>query len=102
MNGIKYDNDKLRWSLLPFNVMVDVVKVLMYGSKKYEDDNWKKVDNTKERYFNAGMRHFLAWWMGEKLDEETKLSHLAHAICCLIFLLWFEKEEKGDDNSNRF
>jgi hypothetical protein len=34
MNGIKYDNDKLRWLLLAFKVLEDVVKVLMYGLKR--------------------------------------------------------------------
>jgi hypothetical protein len=97
MNGVKYDNDKLRWSLLPFGPIQEVIKVLMYGSKKYEDDNWKKVDNAKERYFNAAMRHLTEWWEGEKLDDETGISHLAHSICCLLFLLWFEGSEKDDN-----
>ena len=28
---------------------------------------------------------------GEQLDPESKLPHLAHAVCCLLFILWFEE-----------
>ena len=49
-----------------------------------------KVENPKERYYDAAMRHLYAWFNGEPKDIETGESHLAHAICCLLFLLWFE------------
>lgn len=88
--GIKFDNDKEQWSLLPFETMREVVHVLMFGAKKYAPDNWKHV-NPNERYFDACIRHLTAWQNGEKNDKETGKNHLAHAICCLIFLLWKEK-----------
>jgi len=88
--GIKYDSNKLQWYLLPFEVLQDVVRVLMLGAKKYAPYNWKYV-KPKERYFDACMRHLTAWQAGEKKDPESGLSHLAHAICCLVFLLWHDK-----------
>ena len=78
---------------LPFNIMQDVIRVLMHGAHKYSPNNWKKV-KPKERYFDACIRHLVAWQSKEKLDVESKLPHLAHAICCLIFLLWNDKEIK--------
>lgn len=53
-------------------------------------DNWQHVENPRERYYDAAMRHLYAWFNGESKDLETGESHLAHAICCLLFLLWFE------------
>jgi len=88
--GVKYDNDKPRWYLLPWNAVEEVVKVLTLGAVKYEDDNWKRVDNAKSRYFSALLRHLTAWVGGETNDSETGLNHLAHAGCCLLFLLWFD------------
>jgi hypothetical protein len=87
MEGVKYDNDKPRWDLLPMGPVEEVVKVLTYGARKYDDENWRKVDNQRSRYYAAAMRHIVAWWRGEKLDPETGYSHLAHAMCCLIFLM---------------
>lgn len=94
--GIKFDNDKPQWSLLPFKALKEVVDVLTYGAKKYAPDNWKKVPNAKQRYIDAGFRHFTAYAAGEKLDPETGKSHLAHAMCCLLYLLAFEiGEDRG-------
>jgi hypothetical protein len=94
--GVKYDNDKPQWSLLPFKALGQVVEVLTYGAKKYAPDNWKKVPNAKQRYIDAGFRHLTAYAAGEKLDNETGKSHIAHAICCLLYLLAFEiGEDRG-------
>jgi hypothetical protein len=68
--------------------------VLTYGSRKYADDNWKIVPDARKRYVSAAFRHLTDWAGGEKKDSETGKSHLAHAICCLLFLLWFEQEDE--------
>ena len=42
------------------------------------------------RYYDAMQRHIDAWWQGEQKDPETGEHHLAHAICCGMFLWWFD------------
>lgn len=91
-NGVKLDQGKPRWELLPYRELEEVVKVLTFGAKKYAPDNWQKVEDGKNRYFGACLRHLTAWKNGEKIDKESKLSHLGHAICCILFMLWFDKE----------
>jgi len=91
MQGVKYDTEKLRFDLIPKGTIKEIVKVLTFGSKKYADDNWQVVPGKRKRYYAALMRHIDAWWTGEINDPETKLSHLAHAGCCILFLLWVEK-----------
>ena len=92
--GIEYDDGKARWELIPFRAMRAVVDVLTHGSRKYADDNWKIVPYARKRYIIAASRHLTDWAGGEKKDSETGKSHLAHAICCLLFLLWFEQEDE--------
>lgn len=89
--GKKHDNNKPRFSLLPSQIW-QVIDVLEFGAKRYGIDNWQQVDNAKERYFNACHRHLQAWWSGERLDSESGLPHLAHAVCCLLFLMWGDDE----------
>jgi hypothetical protein len=96
--GVKYDNNKLRWSLVPEGVMDEVIQVLEYGAKKYAPDNWKHVPQATTRYYDAAMRHINAWWQGEGFDAETKRSHLAHAICCLMFLQWLEESSITEED----
>ena len=39
--GIKFDDNKPDYSLIPPNALEDVVKVLTIGAKKYDRHNWK-------------------------------------------------------------
>lgn len=94
MKGRKFDLGKTRWELLPWDEVEDIVRVLMFGSAKYEDFNWQKVPEAKARYFDASMRHLIAWKQGEKKDKETGISHLAHLGCCALFLAWFDRQEE--------
>ena len=90
--GRKLDAGKPRWSLLPWNALGAVVSVLEFGARKYAPGNWRHVPDARTRYFDAAQRHLLAWWSGEKSDPETQFPHLAHALCCLLFLLALELE----------
>lgn len=90
--GLKFDSDKLEFSLLPKGVLQPIIRVLGFGKKKYAADNWQRVDNARERYYNAIQRHMTSWWEGEKTDPETGENHLAHAACCILFLLWFDNQ----------
>jgi hypothetical protein len=110
MEGKKYDGEKPRMYLLPPKTLLEVSKVLTFGAAKYDEHNWKKLDNLQNRYTGAALRHIFAHMDGEDLDPETGLDHLAHALCCLMFKLEAklengESEEEGlrkpDGNEHR-
>lgn len=85
--GVKLDAEKPMFDLVPPRALARMVDVLTYGAKKYAPDNWRKVPDRRRRYFAAAMRHLWAWWRGESVDAESGLPHLAHAACCVFFLL---------------
>jgi hypothetical protein len=91
--GVKYDYQKPRYDLIPFDQLEDTVKVLTFGAKKYTPDNWQKVE--PYRYIGAAFRHLVARCMGEIYDKETGLPHTAHAVCCLWFLGWHDAQKKN-------
>ena len=97
--GIKYDTNKPEWYLLPLKPIEEIVKVLTHGAEKYGPDNWKKV-KPQHRYYNAMMRHIRAYQDNEWFDPDSGLPHLAHAGCCLIFLLWFGMEDRKQCQKN--
>lgn len=91
---MKFDEGKARWDLLPFEDIEDIVDVLTHGSNKYGDSNWKLVVSSpggKERYFSAAMRHLCSWRLGNKLDRESGLRHLAQAVTNILFLMWNDR-----------
>jgi hypothetical protein len=90
--GVKHDQDKPDYTLVPYKALDEVVKVLTYGSKKYSRDNWRHVD--PKRYEAAMMRHFSKYMQGEPIDPETGYHHIAHMACSVLFLL--ENELKKD------
>lgn len=94
VDGTKHDAGKIRYHLFPVLAEEEIVKVLEYGAQKYAEDNWRSVPNAHYRYYDAMRRHVEAWRKGHKLDDESKQHHLAHAICCLVFLLSFDLEKK--------
>ena len=87
--GVKYDIGKLQWGLLPIRELEEVVEVLTKGANKYAKDNWKNV-RPVDKYVDASFRHIVAWLKGERDDPDFGTHHLANAISCLLFLMWFD------------
>ncbi len=92
--GVKFDLGKLPLDLWSPYALIETAKVLQFGAEKYEPYNWAKGINYS-RVYSALQRHLLAWWAGENLDEETEITHLAHAMCCMMFLLHYECSPTG-------
>jgi len=83
--GSKYDEGKANFSLIPPETLEEIAKVFTFGAKKYGEYNWQHV-KPHQRYEAAAMRHIIADKKGEKLDPESGLTHLSHAITSLIML----------------
>jgi len=94
---VKDDNAKTRYDLLPPELLEETAKVLTFGAQKYSAHNWAQGASWS-RYFSAMMRHMWAWWRGEDNDPETGFSHLAHAACCLSFLIAYQRRGLGEDD----
>ena len=108
--GMKFDDDKLQWHLLPIKAVEEEIKVLMLGAEKYEENNWQVVPDGVIRYVNAAYRH-----LGEIInmlnegkslieiaslkDKDTGLHPLASTSCDIHFALWLLGKIKAFDNN---
>ena len=97
MEGKKYDNGKPLIGLVPYCSIRAIAEVLTFGAKKYGPWNWAKGMKWS-RLHDACLRHLGAWSMRVEKDEESGLSHLAHAGCCLMFLIAYEILGTGEDD----
>lgn len=95
--AVKADATKNRLELLPMRPLEDIGIALTFGATKYSDHNWLK-GMPWSRIWGALLRHLFAWWRGEDKDAETGLSHLAHAGCCLLFLMEYECHHQDRDD----
>jgi len=98
--GMKFDDDKLLCMAMPAQEYKQILEVLTNGAKKYKIDNWKVVDNARNRYMNGLERHFLDYKEAVQTgNEDLKFDngeggmgthHLANLICNAIFLMYFD------------
>ena len=91
--GLKYDDGKLQYGLIPPIATRSLAQVLTFGAAKYAPNSWQTVQDGERRYLDALYRHLEAYRTGESTDSESGLSHLAHAITNVAFLLHFEQEK---------
>lgn len=82
---------KLRYDLVPPEWIEAMAEVMSYGAQKYDDNNWRS--GVASNYEAALMRHFQAWRMGEDIDPESHLPHLAHALANIGILITLTAKE---------
>lgn len=97
MAGVKFDTDKPRMDLIPSEALKEVAKVMTFGAEKYGDHNWREGMDW-HRMYGAAQRHLNDWNTGRDHDDETGLPELAHAACCILMLLSYQKTNTGKDD----
>ena len=100
MSAIKNDSGKPRLELLPTAPLEQIAQVLAFGAAKYGEHNWRG-GMSWGRMVGACLRHVSAWMRGQDQDPESGLPHLAHAACCLLFLLEYTQTGVGTDDRYR-
>lgn len=91
--GLKYDDGKLRWDLLPLDVVEKLVEIYEFGANKYGENNWRTIENGYKRCRAAMFRHLTAYDKGEHVDSESGKSHLAHAAWNALSMVFFAERE---------
>lgn len=83
---VKQKKGKLPMHLILWKPVKWLVKIRMYGLKKYPNaENYKNVDTLD--WYDACLRHLIAWGEQEFEDKESGYPHLAHALCNLCYLM---------------
>lgn len=97
VEGVKHDAGKPPISLISRVAIEQEAMVMAYGVSKYGTHNWRGGMDYS-RLVDAALRHIFAFADGQDTDAETGISHLAHARCCLGFLLEFQARNVGTDD----
>ena len=97
LEGQKLDTGKIRMDLLDPYAIEQLAEVLSFGSRKYAAWNWVG-GIAYSRLTAALLRHVFAFLKGEDNDPETGLPHIAHAMCCCMFILGLSKRRDDCDD----
>ena len=95
--GEKFNEGKLKWSLVSWKALEPMVQVLMFGAKKYAPNNWKKGVSYTETCESL-QRHINSFLEGEDIDKESKIVHIGHILCNAMFLSYMFLFRKDMDN----
>lgn len=95
--ALRYNEGKPKFSLISLIALIPMIRVLMYGAKKYTThnpdgsvkstgaNNWKK-GLKKSEVLDSLQRHIAALLEGEENDPESGLPHIGHIQCNTMFL----------------
>lgn len=67
-------------------VLAELGVAMLEGAVKYGKFNARVLGVRSSVYYDATMRHLLAWFEGEDIDPDSGLSHVTKAIASLVVL----------------
>lgn len=98
-------------SAVPMNVVAEMGLGMMDGALKYGRFNFRVVGVRSSVYFDAAMRHLIAWWEGEDEDQDTcerdasgqaipgtGVHHITKLLTCLAVLRDAQLQGKAEDD----
>lgn len=101
-SGSRFNENKLRYDLLPVNALTHVSKVFEFGAKKYGEYNWRKGMSWNSVVASIE-RHLAAFKLGEDYDKESGLLHISHLVTNGLFLLdYYRYYPQGDDRTHEY
>lgn len=95
--GLRFNEGKPRWGLVPQSSLIPMVRVLEFGANKYGNKNWQKGLPVME-ICESLKRHLDAFMEGEDNDKESGISHIGHIQCNAMFLQWMVENKPQLDN----
>lgn len=101
---MKFDKGKPKIHLVPPAAIRAIAEVFTFGAEKYGEHNWRQ-DRDKfpySRHISSIQRHLLDFQDGIDNDDESGLSHLAHAMTQLMILYTITQEAPQMDDRFKF
>ncbi len=78
--------NKAPMSCVPISVIAEMAVAMYEGARKYGRANYRDAGVLGSVYYDACLRHLMAWYEGEDTDPDSGLSHITKAIACLVVL----------------
>lgn len=92
----RFNSGKVDLTFNPKAAQLEWAKVWMYGAKKYERDQWKKLwgSDTLKVALASAQRHILEMLDGNMFDEESGQTHAGHVMCNMAMIIEYLAKQK--------
>ena len=85
-------------SSVPPAALIPLMEAMRDGRIKYGHMNWREKMVSSTIYYDAAMRHLMAWFDGEDHAQDSGVHHLGHVMaCCAIILDGLSSGKVNDD-----
>lgn len=95
--GVRFDQGKLRFDLLPHDGISELARVYTKGAEKYADRNWEKGMHWS-RVLGSLLRHTFKFMAGETHDPETGCHHMAMVAWNALALCVYDIRKVGTND----
>lgn len=89
---------KAPMSTVPGNVLAEIGVAMLEGASKYGRHNYRAAGVRASVYYDAAMRHLIAWWEGEDIDPDSGMSHVTKLLACMTVLRDAMHQEMWEDD----
>jgi hypothetical protein len=86
-------------SSVPPAALIHLMRAMADGRRKYGHMNWREKNVSSTIYYDAAMRHLMAWLDGQNTAEDSGVHHLGHVMACCAIIL--DAEAHGNLNDDR-
>ena len=98
---LRMNKGKTRFSLLDWDFIEEMAKIMMFGIKKgYPENNWKSPVKNIYDIDDSMLRHVIADSKGEYYDSDSKLPHVAHVAINAMFKYYQVNKYGTKDGTN--
>ena len=78
--SVRHNEGKLDWTLLDFDSLEPLVKVMTTGELEYGRFNWQKPCKSPNEHIQSTFRHLTALNRGELYDKKSGELHSGHIM----------------------
>jgi len=89
---------KAPMSVVPSTALIALGQAMLEGSQKYGRHNYRTAGIRFSVYYDAAMRHLMAWWEGEDIDPDSGLAHPVKAMACMAIVVDAMAQDNATDD----
>jgi hypothetical protein len=97
----RFNDMKPDWTLLDFDSLLPLVRVMEFGSKKYGAFNWKNKQANKKQSLQSAMRHLIALINDEDIDSESGLAHTGHIMANMMIYEYHNRKAITEQSESK-